>query len=60
MDTLLHEDKTYTWVEDNDGEGFWVSTCGNCFGFVRGNRSERHSRVCPYCGESLLTKEQLK
>jgi DNA-directed RNA polymerase subunit RPC12/RpoP len=57
MDTLLHEDNTYTWVKDKDGKGFWDTLCGNCLGLVKEDISENPPYLCPHCGESLLTKE---
>ena len=53
MDTLLDEDKTYVWVEDNNGECFWATLCGNCFGLVKEDISENPPYLCPHCDESM-------
>lgn len=44
------------WSPDEDG--VWFTGCNNAFAFDSGDPRENKFAFCPYCGKTLVVKEQ--
>jgi len=50
----MNDDRTCTWVQDDDNSDAWGTQCRRMFLLIDGTPEDNRMKFCCYCGKPLV------